>query len=313
MLLVHIFVEVCLPIFVLVGLGWGLDRIFGLDLRTMVRLNLYLFVPAFILVRLSTSVLEGSEGLKVVLFTLSIIASMGVLSWIVCSLRRDASLQLHTVALSTMIYNCGNWGIALTSLAFSSLGPVVQVFVLATMNAASFSLGIFLANAGSEQRKGWFLPILRQPSPYAIILALVLRAMGNPAAEITLIWSPLSYVADGLVGFALITLGVQLSQTKPPRPTQNLGFVLAIRLLGAPVIAAALTWLFGFRDETAAILIVGAAAPTAVNTALLAHEFGANSRFAAAAVLYSTLAAGVMATLLLAILRAGWIPWAIPV
>jgi predicted permease len=49
-----------------------------------------------------------------------------------------------------------------------------------------------------------------------------------------------------------------------------------------------------------------------VNTALLAHEFKADARFAAAAVLYSTLLAAVIVTLLLAVLRAGWIPWAVP-
>jgi len=60
----------------------------------------------------------------------------------------------------------------------------------------------------------------------------------------------------------------------------------------------------------AAILILGAASPTAVNTALLAHEFKADSHFAAAAVFYATLAASIVVTALLAILRASWIPWA---
>jgi hypothetical protein len=184
--------------------------------------------------------------------------------------------------------------------------------VLATMNLTSFSLGVFLANAGSSERKGFFRPILRQPSPYAIVLALLLRATGNPLEEVVFVWTPLNYLADGLVGFALLTLGVQLSQTKPPPPVGNLGIALGIRLIGGPLVALLLTWLFGFRGELAAILILGSAAPTAVNTALLAHEFKADDRFAAAAVLYSTLLAAVVVTLLLAVLRAGWIPWATP-
>jgi len=77
-------------------------------------------------------------------------------------------------------------------------------------------------------------------------------------------------------------------------------------------VAAGLTWIFGFTGEFAAILIVGAASPTAVNAALVTHEFKGDSRFAAAAVFYTTLLAVVVVTLLIAILRAGWIPWAVP-
>lgn len=309
-MLFQIFVDVCLPLLILIGLGWGLDRLFDFDLKTLVKLNLYLFVPAFILVRLSTSDLAGVIGLKVVAFTVSVILSMGAISWIVCSIRRIPPGERYAMKLSTMIYNCGNWGIPLMTLAFSELGAVVQVFVLATMNLTGFSLGIFLANAGSSDRKGWFLPILKQPSPYAILIALILRALDNPLENVIFVWTPLSYLADGLVAFALLTLGVQLAKTRPPAPRGTLGITLFIRLIGGPLVATGLTWLFGFQGEIAAILIVGAAAPTAVNTALLAHEFKADHRFAAAAVLYSTLFAAVIVTGLLAMLRAGWVPWA---
>lgn len=309
-MLFQIFVDVCLPILILIGLGWGLDRLFDFDLKTLVKLNLYLFVPAFILVRLSTSDLAGVIGLKIVAFTVSVILSMGAISWIVCAIRRIPPGERYAMKLSTMIYNCGNLGIPLMTLAFSELGAVVQVFVLATMNLTGFSLGIFLANAGSSDRKGWFLPILKQPSPYAILTALILRALDNPLENIIFVWTPLSYLADGLVAFALLTLGVQLAKTRPPAPRGTLGITLFIRLIGGPLVATGLTWLFGFQGEIAAILIVGAAAPTAVNTALLAHEFKADHRFAAAAVLYSTLFAAVIVTGLLAMLRAGWVPWA---
>jgi predicted permease len=77
-------------------------------------------------------------------------------------------------------------------------------------------------------------------------------------------------------------------------------------------VAVFYTWVFGFEGTVAAILIVGAAAPTAVNTALLAHEFNGNSRFAAAAVFYSTFLASLVVAAILAALRAGWIPWAVP-
>lgn len=309
----EIFLSVCLPILVLAGFGWGMDRLFGLDLKSLVKLNLYLFVPAFILVRLSTSDLEGETGLLVVGCTLTVILLMGLLSWIVCAVRRTTPEERYSMKLTTMIYNSGNWGIPLMTLAFSEFGGVIQVFVLATMNMTSFSVGIFLANASSPERKGWILPILKQPSPWAILTALTLRHFDNPLTEVTFVWAPLGYLADALVAFALITLGVQLSKTRPPHPRGNLSYALLIRLIGGPLVAIGLTYLFGIEGTLAAILIVGAAAPTAVNAALFAHEFKGDSQFAAAMVFYSTLVASVVVTALLAVLRAGWIPWALPV
>ncbi|MDF1813011.1 MAG: AEC family transporter [Verrucomicrobiales bacterium] len=312
----EIFTSVCLPILVLIVVGWGLDRKFSLDLRTLVKLNIYLFVPAFILVKLSSSSIPGKTGALVMLFTVCIIASMGLVSWLVSRLRKDPPHDRAGLQLSTMIYNSGNWGIPLLTLAFPDQGGVLQVFVLATMNLTTFTCGVFLATSTREENVDsiWknLLPIFKQPSVYAIATAIAFRVFGNPLDDIVFIWKPLNYIAAGLVGFALLTLGVQLSKTQPPRPVGRLGWALGIRLLGGPAIAVGLTWLFGISGTFAAILIVGAASPTAVNTALLAYEFGTDSRFAAAAVYYSTLSATVVVTLILAVLHAGWIPWAVP-
>ncbi|EDY18979.1 putative permease [Chthoniobacter flavus Ellin428] len=112
-----------------------------------------------------------------------------------------------------------------------------------------------------------------------------------------------AYISEGLVAFALITLGVQLSQTKVRQSLPRLGWALGLRLLIAPGIAAALVPIFGFKGQEATIMIVSSSFPTAVNTALIAHEFNADSQFAAAAVFYSTLLSMFTVTLLIAFLR----------
>ncbi|MFK5923929.1 MAG: AEC family transporter [Verrucomicrobiota bacterium] len=305
---IEIFRDVCLPIMLLIVVGWVMDRKFDLKLDTLVKLNIYLFVPSFIFVRVSSSDLQQGMGGKVVLFTLCVLAVMYGLSAGVSFLRKESEQQRMGLQLSTMFYNSGNWGIPLMALAFPEVGPVIQVFVLMTMNISTFSIGIFLASAQGEGKAKaglWqrFSPMLRQPSIYAILLALLMRSMGNPLEEVVFIWKPMTYLADALVAFALITLGVQLSKTRPPKIEGRLAWVLGIRLLGGPAAAFFLTRLFAFDAVTSAVLIVGAASPVAVNTALLAHEFKADSRFAAAAVFYSTLLAGLVVTGLIYFLR----------
>ena len=179
-LLIEIFRDVCLPVAVLFGIGWGLDRKFRLDLDTLIKLNLYLFVPAFIFVRLSESSLGGWEGARIVGFTLCVIFGMALLSILVSRIRGVTRGERVGLQLATMFYNSGNWGIPLMALAFPTTGPVVQVFVLMTMNVSTFSVGLFLASSqmdgedgGTEKARsslGWrkFLPMLRQPSPIVV-------------------------------------------------------------------------------------------------------------------------------------------------
>ena len=69
------------------------------------------------------------------------------------------------------------------------------------------------------------------------------------------------------------------------------------------VIAVVLAELFGFPAVVTASRILAAGEPTAVNTALLAHEFGGDVSFATSAVYYSTLFSLVTTTVNLALLR----------
>jgi predicted permease len=117
------------------------------------------------------------------------------------------------------------------------------------------------------------------------------------------LWVPLSYFSDGLVAMALVTLGVQLSKTEHRQPFGRISWALALRLLIAPLIGWALVPVFGFTGETARMMIVSTSFPTAVNTALLAHEFKADAHFATAAVFYSTIASMFTVTLLIVLVR----------
>ncbi|MEK0445732.1 MAG: hypothetical protein RLZZ399_1053 [Verrucomicrobiota bacterium] len=303
MLLWNVFSQVLLPILALIGCGWLLNRRCQLDLDTLVKLNIYLLVPAFIFHQVVTSSLKADFALRVMAFTGCILASMFVLSALVSRLLGFDRSQMRALQLATMFYNSGNYGVPLMALAFPTSGPVLQVFVLLTQNICTFTVGLFLAS--SSQIKGWrtFLPMLRQISLWAVALALAIRYWDIPVTQWRWFWVPIDYIHHALVGVALVTLGVQLSQTRVTQNATRISWALGLRLLAGPAIAALLCSAFGFRGEEAVVMIVSSAFPTAVNTALLAHEFKADSQFAAAAVFYSTLASMFTVTCLIALLR----------
>jgi predicted permease len=303
-LLWTVFTQVLLPILVLFGLGWLLDRRARLDLSTLVKLNIYLFVPAFMFVHVVASHLGGREAARVMGFTATVIASMFMCSVLVGRWKKYEPGQTRALQLATMFYNSGNYGIPLMALAFPGTGPLLQVFIVLTQNICTFTVGLMLAS--SVRHSGWrlALPMLRQISLWAILAAFVVRVLHLPVQEVRWIWVPLQYISDSLVAFALVTLGVQLSQTRARQSLSRLGWAIGLRLLAAPAIAWALVPLFGFKGQDATIMIVSSSFPTAVNTALIAHEFKADAHFAAAVVFYTTLFSMLTVTALIALLRA---------
>jgi predicted permease len=303
MLFWNVFTQVLLPILVMFGAGWLLDRRCRLDLGSLVKLNIYLFVPAFIFVQIVRSDLTASLAFRVVAFTAAIIAGMFVLSALAGRVMRYPRSQTRSLQLATMFYNSGNYGVPLMALAFPEKGPLVQVFIIAAMNVSTFTVGLLLAS--SAHRSGWraVLPMLRQVSLWAVGSAVIIRTLHLPVQQWRWFWVPLEYFSAALVGFALITLGAQISKTERQANPSRLGWAVGIRLLGGPLLALALVGVFGFTGEIAKIMILSASFPTAVNTALIAHEFEADSHFAASAVFSSTLLSMFTVTALISILR----------
>ncbi len=287
-----LFLNVCAPIFLIVALGWVMDRKFGIHLESMVKLNIYLMVPAFIFTNVLEAEMAGPEVLKIVGFTLATIAIMFAGSWVAARAFGMSHGQRQSLSLATMFYNCGNYGLPLITLAFGRTAAVAQIYVLATMNVSTYTIGLFLAQshggAGGAHRKA-LLKVLRQPTIYALLAAILCKSLALPVAEILWLWQPLKLLQACLIGFALITLGVQMSQTKPAPFRAPLWSAMVLRLVIGPISAIPLVMLLGFSRGTSASLILAASVPTAVNTALLAHEFGGDVPFSTSAVYYSTL------------------------
>ena len=235
-LFAKVFTQVLLPILVMFGCGWLLDRRARLDLGSLVKLNIYVFVPAFMFVHVVSSDLAGEKAARVIGCTLAVIASMFVLAALIGRLVGYDKPHTRALQLAAMFYNSGNYGIPLMALAFPGAGPVLQVFIVLTQNVATFTVGLALAT--SAHRSGWraFLPALRQVSLWAVAAALLVRWFHLPVQNVRWLWVPLEYFSQSLVAVALVTLGVQLSQTRVAQNFSRLGWALALRLLIAPLL-----------------------------------------------------------------------------
>lgn len=290
-----LFWERVLPILLLIALGYAFQRRMGVDANTLNRVNLYLFVPALTLSRLA----ETPLSVRVItLIAAAVLANAFVLwlsSRLIGQLFRWDSLRQATVTLGAMLGNSGNYGLPLIELILGRAFSGYQALVLALNNVLTFTVGIWLLARTRLSVQEAVRQVLSMPLLYAVTLGIVLSITDAslPAPLLT----ALRYLGDGLIPVALVTLGVQLAEQAALQDGTALGVAAFLRLVVSPLSMVAIVHWLGIPSELARVLILGAAVPTAVNTALLAIEFQVNPTLAAAIVLVTTLFSALTVTL----------------
>ena len=296
MILFEILYSVILPVFLIIGVGVVLDRCFTIDLPTLSKLNFYVFVPALVMVKLLDADLPADTMLKVGGFGIAHVVilfaiSLGAYSW--GSLKAKRAV----LSLATMFYNTGNYGFPFVILAFGDEYVGIIAILLMTQNLLNFTLGIWILE-GSKASNGSLLKI---PILYVLAIALAMRALGLDL--VPSVKQPLTYLGNGLIPIALLTLGVQLSRCKISREIVPLSVLTVIRLVVSPVIGWGLVTALGIEGVTGAVLIASAGLPVAVNVFILAAEYNRDAELASQGVFWTTLLSPVTLAVVLMLVR----------
>lgn len=295
-----ILLDILAPILVMIGVGAWAQWKFRLDIPTLTKLNIYVFVPAFVFAKVASSALPWDQMGGIGIICIVQCLTLGIIVWPLCRLLRFDYKTSAAILMAVMFYNSGNYGLPLSELAYPGRGAAVQTFVLLTQNVLTFTLGLAIAGwAGTGDLVRGILRILRMPVLPTFAAALLARwyCNGDNTRLPTVIRVSTDYLSGALVPFALATLGAQLA-SKPRWPSwKPISTVLILRLLFGPVQMMGLLYAFHRMGWKATdlwngphqILIVTAATPTAVNTLLLTMECGGDSDLAADCVFWSTI------------------------
>ena len=287
----QLFVHNVLPVLCIMAAGYVAQKRLNLDIVTLNRLNLYVFVPGLLLACLMNPGLDlGASGVIAVLCAAHQVALLG-LGWFLCRVFRVDRDSAATASLAAMSGNCGNFGIPLIELAFGPAGVALQAVVIAISNLGCYTLGVAAVSYGKHKTGGLVASLLRLPSLYAVALALALRHCGRALPGPVAV--AVDYVYRGLVPVALVTLGAQLAAARGRGQPVPLTVAVVLRLVVAPLMMYGLVRLVGVNGLAARVLVVGAAVPAAVNTVVLAVEFDNQPSLAAHIVLVTTLLAAV--------------------
>lgn len=284
----HILLNNIVPIAVLIGIGILLQRAFRLDLRTLSRMNFYVFSPAIIFKMLYETEMSYAVMLQVLAFFFIFITVMYGAAELIVRIRRYRGGMPSAFRNSVIFYNSGNFGLPLNQLVFGGnpFTMSVQIIIMMMQGLLPATYGVYSVNAHKAAWKETMRTILSMPIIYVIPVALLLRGLEVPIPAA--LYLPVDYMARAFLATALLTLGVQLGSMKWEIRAADVLLSNMLRLCAAPAIGALIVWAMGIRGEMAAALILSCASPTSLNTLLIAVEFDNEPEFTSQTVLAST-------------------------
>jgi len=290
----QLFWERVLPVLLLIALGYLFQRCMRVDAATLNRVNLFLFVPALALVRLLETPFSASVLGKIALAVSLNMATLYALSWLLAIPMGWQRATVTTVALAAMFANAGNYGLPLVELVLGRKAVSYQALVFVLNNLLFFTVGVALMARSRQSLTATVQQVFSLPPVYAVMAGLLLPMLGVslPIPVMT----ALRYLGDGLIPVALISLGAQLAERTEMGDGAALAAATCLRLIASPIVMVGVVHLLGLSGTLAKTLVLGAAAPAAVNTVVLAIELQVNPSLASAIVLVTTLLSALTVT-----------------
>lgn len=291
-----IFTTVILPIFLQICVGFGIQKIFHFDLRTLSKIQFYVFIPALMFSKIYGGNVEGTTAVQVIISTILIYLGMLVLGFAVAFLFRFKKSMRNAFANTVSMYNSGNYCIPLMELLYQGDPFVmsVQAIIMSVQNVITSTLGAITASSGQAGFGKALKSALAIPMLYVAILAAALKGFG------VVVWEPIlstvDMMSDCLVPIALFTLGAQLAETKINFADYKIHLANFIKLCCAPLLALGVVMLMGIDGIVAQVTVIVSAAPTAVNVLILAMEYKNEVDFTSQTVFLSTVLSSVTVT-----------------
>lgn len=286
---IHILLNNVIPLCIMISLGITLQRAFKLDIKTLSKLNFYLFSPSIIFLMLYESEVSFKVLLQVLLFFVLFFISLFILMELVVRIRHYRGGMKSAMRNSVIFYNSANYGVPLNQLVFvgDSFTLSIQIIIMMMQSLLPNTYGVYSVNAHKQKLSRTLRTISTLPVIYAIPLAFLLRILNVPIPNP--IYIPLEYVANGFMAVALVTLGVQLGSMKWVIRFSDVLLSNFLRLCIGPLLGFAILLLLDIHGAMAQALVLSCAVPTSLSSVLLAVEYNNEPEFASQAIFSSTL------------------------
>jgi malate permease and related proteins len=294
------FVNNILPILLIGGAGYALGKRLQIDARSLGRVVFYVFSPVLIFNLLLQNHLKMAEALGVIVLTICVIATMGLITYLLGTLFKLERPVMTSVLITTMFANTGNYGLPLVAFAFGGQALSYAGIYFVTTTLLFYTVGVLIASLGHMSLKDALLGLFKIPTLYAVLLAVLMNGLHitlpDPVAR------AVQLAADGTIPLMLTLLGIELSRVQLTGNMRAMQLSVPLRLIVAPAIALILAALLGINNSARQGSVTQAAMPSMVSATVLATEYQLDSRLITAIIFISTLLSPLTLTPLLVFL-----------
>ena len=297
--LVPIFIDILVPVFVLVGIGYVLGPRLEIDARSLARSAYYVFAPAFIFRLLSNADLEADIVLRVVGSLALTTLAAGLAALALGRIFRRPAKVTAALILVAVYGNVGNFGLPVVAFAFGEEALPLAGIAFLTVNALAFLIGVTAATWHRSSPLQAVGIALRTPALLVVAPAILVN-VGDVALPLFAERS-VGLLADAMIPIMLVTLGIQLAAMGRPTIGFDVALGSSLRLLLAPALTAVFVLVFGLDGSAAGITIVQSAMPAAVFTSIIAIEHDLMPELVTTTVLFTTVASALTLTAVLLI------------
>lgn len=298
--LFSVFLNVVLPVFGIVALGFLLGGRLELQARTLTRVAYYVFVPAFIFQAISGADIPLDSALKMIIFiVLTHLSAVFVAGGIGRLLGRSKKMIAAFVMIAAF-GNVGNYGLAVIRFRLGDVSVVPASIYFVAITITAFIVCVGAAGWAKGGSKGAVWGVLKTPALWATVPALIV-ATGD--LSVPLLFSRMiGLLSDAMIPVMLFALGLQLLEQRRVSFSGDVILASGIRLLLVPALALALVIPFNLGSVETAAGVLQAGMPTAILVAIIAKENNVVPEFVTSVVVVSTLASLVTLTLLMVLL-----------
>ena len=298
--MLEIFANVVLPVLMVAGFGYVLQRSMQPQLQALSQVSIYVLQPSLTFTSLLHTNLRSEEPLKIMLFSALLTAAMMVVAFAVAKAARMDRSMGSAFMLATIFPNVGNYGLSVVMLAYGQAGLDKAIMLFVLQSIFSGTLAVAVASSSNASIGSALKQVFKLPQIYAVLLALVcnLAQIQVPAFLAT----STDLASKAAIPLMLVMLGMQMARTTSIEEPRTVGAAVVVRLVVGVFVAFGITLLLGLEGDTRDVVLIQSAMPTAVFTTLMATEFNARPRFVTSVVLATTVLSLITVTALLAVL-----------
>jgi predicted permease len=298
--MLSLFVNVVLPVFIVAGLGYVVEKRLHPPIAPFNQVVLYVLMPTFVFTSLLAVDFRSEEPIKITLFTVLLAIAMLAVALAIARAARLDRTTSSAFMLTAAFPNLGNYGLSVVLLAYGREGVAIGAILLAVQSLYGITLAIFIASSGHASLLRSLREVFRQPMIYAVLAGLAFNLTGVPVPGF--VSAALALPSQAAIPLMLLVLGMHFAGTTGIEQPRLVSVAVVNRLVIGTLVGWALTTALGMSGVARDVMIIGAAMPTAVFTILTATQFNARPRFVSDVVVVSTLASIVTVTAVLAVL-----------